>query len=372
MKGRENGMGSILQAAVEGIRPVSTHWRIKARNHLANLAIPPGSLGELLHLAEKLAGIQETLKPSVTRKAVVTMAGDHGVVEEGVSAFPQAVTLQMVANFVAGGAAINVLAEVAGARVVVVDMGVCADLDASCEGKVLSCKVGYGTRNMTKGPAMTREQAVMALERGLETAGQLVNQGLQLLATGDMGIGNTTPSSAILAAISGRPARDVTGRGTGITEDALENKIRVIERALQINGPNPKDAVDVLSKVGGFEIGGIAGLILGAAFHRIPVVVDGFISSAGALLAKTLAPASVDYMIAGHQSLEHGHESMLKELGLKPLLNLNLRLGEGTGAALAMNLVEAAAQVMSKMLTFEEAGVTRRPKGVGYDAVALS
>ena len=254
----------------------------------------------------------------------------------------------------------------------IMDLSVSADLDTSYEGKVLPCKVGYGTRNMTKGPAMTREQAVMALERGVESAGQLLNQGLELLATGDMGIGNTTPSSAILAAISGRPARDVTGRGTGITDDALENKIRVIERALQVNGPNPKDAVDVLSKVGGFEIGGIAGLILGAAFHRIPVVVDGFISSAGALLAKTLAPASVDYMIAGHQSLEHGHEFMLKELGLKPLLNLNLRLGEGTGAALAMNLVEAAAQVMSKMLTFEEAGVTRRPKGVEHDAVALS
>ncbi len=352
-------MPSILKTTLEQIQPVSTHWRVKARNHLANLAIPPGSLGELLDLAEKLAGIQETLKPSVTRKAVVTMAGDHGVVEEGVSAFPQAVTLQMVANFVAGGAAINVLAEVAGARVVVVDMGVCADLDASCEGKVLPCKVDYGTRNMTKGPAMTREQAVMALERGIRIAGKLVDQGVQLLATGDMGIGNTTPSSAILAAISGRPVRDVTGRGTGITDDALENKIRVIERALQVNGPNPEDALDVLSKVGGFEIGGIAGLILGAAFHRTPVVVDGFISSAGALLAKSLAPASLGHMIAGHRSLEYGHGVMLEELGLKPLLNLNLRLGEGTGAVLAMNMVESAAQVMGKVHTFEEAGVVR-------------
>ncbi len=365
-------MGTKLQAALEGIKPVSTQWRIKARNHLDNLAIPPGSLGELLDLAERLAGMKETLKPSVTRKAVVTMAGDHGVVEEGVSAFPREVTPQMVANFVAGGAAINVLAGVAGARVVVVDMGVATDLDPSFAEKVLPCKVDYGTRNMAKGPAMTREQAVKALETGIEIAGRLIEGGVELLATGDMGIGNTTPSSAILAAISGRPVRDVTGRGTGITDEGLENKIRVIEKALLVNRPNPGDAVDVLSKVGGFEIGGIAGLILGAARHKTPVVVDGFISSAGALLAKTLAPASLDYMISGHQSLEYGHRLMLEELGLKPLLNLNLRLGEGTGAALALNIVEAAAQVICKMLTFEEAGVVRASGEAEHDAVAVS
>jgi nicotinate-nucleotide--dimethylbenzimidazole phosphoribosyltransferase len=300
------------------------------------------------------------------------MAGDHGVVEEGVSAFPQEVTPQMVANFIAGGAAINVLAGVAGARVMVVDMGICSDLDPSYAEKMLFCKVGYGTRNMAKGPAMSREQAVKSLETGIEIAGRLIGEGVELLATGDMGIGNTTPSSAILAAISGCSVREVTGRGTGINDDGLENKIRVIEKALNINRPDPNDAVDVLAKVGGFEIGGIAGLILGAAYHKVPVIVDGFISSAGALLAKTLAPASLDYMISGHQSLEYGHRLMLEELGLKPLLNLNLRLGEGTGAVLAMNLVESAAQVIGKMLTFEDAGVCRKSSEAKHETVAVA
>ncbi|NLJ28504.1 MAG: nicotinate-nucleotide--dimethylbenzimidazole phosphoribosyltransferase [Deltaproteobacteria bacterium] len=353
-------MGSILQATLKEIKPVSADWRLKARKHLDNLAIPQGSLGDLLDLAEQLAAVKESLRPSVASKAVVTMAADHGVVEEGVSAFPREVTPQMVANFVAGGAAINVLAGVAGARVVVVDMGVGSDLDRSFEGKVLFRKVDYGTRNMAQGPAMSREQAVQSLESGIEIAGRLVREGVELLATGDMGIGNTTPSSAILAAFSGRPVREVTGRGTGIGDDALENKIRVIEKALSVNSPDPADPLDVLAKVGGFEIGGIAGLILEAARHKVPVLVDGFISSAGALLAKRLAPASLDYMIAAHQSLESGHRLMLEELGLKPLLNLNLRLGEGTGAALAMNIVESAAQVINKMLTFEDAGVSRK------------
>jgi nicotinate-nucleotide--dimethylbenzimidazole phosphoribosyltransferase len=358
-------MGSILQAVVDGIEPVSANWRLKARGYLDNLAIPPRSLGDLLDLAEQLAAIKKTLKPSVGRKTVVTMAGDHGVVNEGVSAFPQEVTVQMVANFVAGGAAINVLAGVAGARVMVVDMGIAADLDGSVREKVLSCKVDYGTRNMAQGPAMTREQAVQSLEAGIKIAGDLIEGGVELLATGDMGIGNTTPSSAILAALSGRSVREVTGRGTGVSDDGLEKKILTIQRALDINKPNPGDPVDVLAKVGGFEIGGIAGLILGAAYHGTPVVVDGFISSAGALLAKHLAPASLDYMISGHRSLEQGHRLMLEELGLQPLLNLNLRLGEGTGAALAMNIVESAAQVINKMLTFEDAGVSRKSKGAG-------
>lgn len=352
-------MGSILETAIERIVPVSADWRSKARKHLNNLAIPRGSLGELLNIAEQLAAINESLKPSVKNKAVVTMAADHGVVEEGVSAFRKEVTVQMVANFIAGGAAINVLAGVAGARVIVADVGIAADLDGPSAGKVLSCKIGYGTRNIAAGPAMSREQAVRALETGIEIAGGLIDEGVELLATGDMGIANTTPSSAILAAISGRPVREVTGRGTGICDEALDHKIRVIEKALSVNKPDPEDAIDVLAKVGGFEIGGIAGLILGAASRKKPVVVDGFISSAGALVAKKLVPASKDYMISGHQSLEYGHRIVLEELGLKPLLNLDLRLGEGTGAVLAMNIVESAAQVICRMLTFEDAGVCR-------------
>lgn len=349
-----------LDEIIGGIEPLSLAWRQQAREHLNRLAIPQGSLGELLNLAEQLAAIKQNLKPSVGNKTVVAMAGDHGVVAEGVSAFAQEVTPQMVANFVAGGAAINVLAEVAGARVVIVDMGVAADLTPLAgKGKILSYKIGSGTCNMACGPAMTRAQAELALKAGIEIVAKLAGEGVELLATGDMGIGNTTPSSAILAALSGLPAGEVAGRGTGISDDALQNKVRVIERALEINQPDPNDPVDVLAKVGGFEIGGIAGLILGAAYHRVPVVVDGFISSAGALLAKALAPNAADYMIAAHQSMEYGHRLMLKELGLKPLLNLNLRLGEGTGAALAMNIIEAAARVIGKMLTFEDAGVTK-------------
>jgi len=288
------------------------------------------------------------------------MAGDHGVVAEGVSTCPQEVTLQMVYNFVAGGAGINAIAGVARARVVVVDMGVAANLDALArQDKILSCKVDFGTRNMTKGPAMARKQAVQALEAGIGVAGKLVQEGVELLGTGDMGIGNTTPSSAVLAALTGLPASDVTGRGTGIDDETLERKIGIIARALEINKPNPGDPVDVLAKVGGFEIGGIAGVILGAAYFKVPVVVDGFISTTGALLAKRLAPQAVDYMIAAHRSMEFAHQRMLRELGLRPLLDLNMRLGEGTGAALAMNIVEAASRVINEMLTFEAARVAR-------------
>lgn len=349
-----------LQEVIKGIKPVSKDWRKRARERLNNLAIPIGSLGQLLDLAEQLAGIKETLQPSVKKRAIVTMAGDHGVVAEGVSTCPQEVTAQMVYNFVIGGAGINVLAEVAGARVVVVDMGVAQDFaDLVAAGKILSHKVDYGTQNMVKGPAMTREQAVQSLEAGIKVASCLVKEGYELLGTGDMGIGNTTPSSAIFAALTGLPVRETTGRGTGISEQVLEHKIEVIERALQVNKPDPADPLDVLSKVGGFEIGGIAGVILGAAYHKVPVVIDGFISTAGALLAQRLAPQSVDYMIAGHCSMEYPHQKMLKELGLTPVLNLKMRLGEGTGAALAMCIIEGAAAVMGKMLTFEECGVAR-------------
>ena len=240
-----------------------------------------------------------------------------------------------------------------------VDMGVAADLDELArQGKIVSRKIGRGTGNMARGPAMTREQAVQALEAGIGVVGQLVQEGAELLGTGDMGIGNTTPSSAMLAALAGLPAREVTGRGTGIDDETLERKINVIERALELNHPDPGDPVDVLAKVGGFEIGGIAGVILGAAYFKVPVVVDGFISTAGALLAKRLAPAAVDYMIAAHRSMEFAHGQMLRELGLRPLLDLDMRLGEGTGGALAMNIVEAAARVIGEMLTFEAAGVT--------------
>ncbi len=362
-----------LSNVVQGIRPVSQEWRSKAKDHIDNLTMPRGSLGEVLVVAERLAAIKETLKPSVRNKAIVTMAGDHGVVEEGVSAYPQEVTPQMVANFVAGGAAINVLASTVGARVIVVDMGVASDLsELARQGKILSCKVGYGTKNMCRGPAMTRDEAVQALEAGISVAVRLIEDGVEILGTGDMGIGNTTPSTAILAALSGMPVGEITGRGTGVDDAGLAKKVQAIKKALEVNRPDPKDGLDVLAKVGGFEIGGIAGLILGAAYCRVPVVVDGLISTAGALIAHALAPYAVDYMFAAHVSREPGHRHMLRRLGLRPILDLDLRLGEGTGAALAMPVIEGAARVIGEMATFEQAAVARSVKEQGISEASHS
>lgn len=346
-----------LEETIAGIKSLDTEAMRLAKERQDTLTKPRGSLGRLEELSIKVAGIQGNPLPEIKDKVVITMAGDHGVVEERVSAYPQEVTPQMVYNFLRGGAGINVLARHVGARVVVVDMGVAVDIDADEDG-FKNKKIARGTKNFTKGPAMTREEAIKSIEAGIEVVEEELDNGVDILATGDMGIGNTTPSSAIAAAITGRPASMVTGRGTGIGDDALRNKIRVIEKALEVNKPNPRDAVDVLSKVGGFEIGGLAGVILAGAANRIPVVLDGFISGAAALIAYTLAPKAVDYMIASHQSVEMGHKVMLEHLGLKPLLNLDLRLGEGTGAALGISLVEAGVKILREMATFAEAGVS--------------
>jgi nicotinate-nucleotide--dimethylbenzimidazole phosphoribosyltransferase len=303
-----------------------------------------------------------SITPPVKNKAVIVMAGDHGVVEEGVSKFPQEVTPQMVGNFINGGAGINALARQVGAKVVVVDMGVAVDISAMAEsGKMIDKKVASGTANMTKGPAMSREQAVAAIEAGIEVANGMAGK-IDLFGTGDMGIGNTTPSTAIVAALTDTPVAEVTGRGTGLDDEQLAHKISVIEKALEVNKPDPKDGLDVLSKVGGFEIGGLAGLVLGAAANRKPVLVDGFISTAGALIACSLAPACKDYIIASHRSVEQGHKIMHKHLGCEPLLDLNMRLGEGTGGALAMNVVEAACRVLTDVATFDEAMVSEADK----------
>jgi len=287
------------------------------------------------------------------------MAGDHGVVAEGVSKYPQEVTPQMVANFVAGGAGINALARQAGAAVAVVDMGVAADLgELASAGKIISRRVGPGTANMVRGPAMSREEALRAVEAGIGIARE-ASEGVDVFGTGDMGIGNTTPSSAIVAAFSGAPVAEVTGHGTGIDIEQFGRKVRVIEQSLQVNGPDPRDGLDVLAKVGGFEIGGIAGLVLGAAALKKPVVVDGFISTAGALIAHSLCPTAAQYMIAAHRSVEKGHRVALEILGKQPLIDLDLRLGEGTGAALAMNFLEAAVRVLTEVATFDEAMVSK-------------
>ena len=330
----------------------------QAGEHQAQLTKPAGSLGRLEELSIQLAGIQASTHPQAARKAVIVMAGDHGVVAEGVSAYPSEVTAQMVYNFLAGGAAINVLARQAGARVSVVDVGVAVDLTPSAN--LVQRKVAYGTHNMAIGPAMTKAEAEQAVQVGIDVVNAQYMLGLDLVATGEMGIGNTTPSSAITALYSGLPVSQVVGRGTGVDDAGLQRKIAVIERALAINHPDPSDALDVLSKVGGLEIAGLAGVVIGAASHRVAVVIDGFISTAAALIAVRMEPTVQPYIISAHQSVELGHQALLKLLNVSPLLDLNMRLGEGTGAVLAFHLVEAAARILNEMATFDSAGVSHK------------
>jgi nicotinate-nucleotide--dimethylbenzimidazole phosphoribosyltransferase len=346
-----------LQDAIKKIRPVDTSRTNEIQAQLDNLTKPQGSLGRLEELAKKYCLITGKNKPRIANKIIFTFAGDHGVAAEGVSAFPKEVTPQMVFNFLRGGAGVNVLAKHVGARVIVVDMGVDHDFEPA-DGLEIR-KIGRGTRNMTKGPAMTRDEAERSLLAGIELV-EKYRDGLDLLGTGDMGIGNTTPSSAIVSVITGAGPEKVTGRGTGIDDRSLQNKVAIIKKAIAVNDPDPKDAVDVLAKVGGFEIGGIAGLVLGAALYRIPVVVDGFISTAGALIAAELNPLVKGYIIAAHQSVEIGHRKMLEHLEQVPLLDLNLRLGEGTGAALGMSLVESGVKILAEMATFADAGVAEK------------
>lgn len=347
-----------LTRTIEMIKPLDKEALIKARARQDILTKPQGSLGRLEELSVQLAGIQGKPVPQIKNKAIMVMAGDHGVVAEKVGNWPQEVTAQMVYNFLGGGAGINVIARQAGARVIVVDMGVATELTSSPQ--LISRKIDFGTRNMALGPAMTAEQAVKSIETGIELVSAEVTKGLDILGTGDMGIGNTTASSAIFAAITGRPVAEITGRGTGLTDEQLAHKVSVINRALEVNQPDPAQPLDVLAKVGGFEIGGLAGVMLAAASNRIPVVIDGFISGAAALIATTLCPALKDYLIAAHLSTEAGHRLLLEHLGLKPLLNLDMRLGEGTGAALGIFLAEAAARVLTEMATFAEVGVSEK------------
>lgn len=340
------------------IPPLDDTAMAAAMQRQNRLTKPPGSLGRLESLAVHLAGITAQPRPRLRHKAVLVMAGDHGVAAEGVSAYPQEVTGQMVRNFLAGGAAINVLARHVGARVVVVDMGVVADLPP--HPALVSCRVAPGTANIARGPAMSRQQAEQAVAAGMAVVEAELARGLDILATGEMGIANTTPSAAIIAAITGWPPAQVAGRGTGVDDAGLRRKVAAVEAALQVNRPDPTDGLDLLAKVGGFEIAGLAGAILAAASRRVPVVIDGFIATAAALAAVALAPAVKDYLIASHISQEAGHRLALAWLGLTPLLDLQMRLGEGTGAVLAMSLAEAACKLLDEMATFDEAGVSDR------------
>lgn len=356
-----------LNKILSSISSVNGKFIEQAQKRLDNLTKPQGSLGRLEEFARQLVSITENPMPVLDKKVVFTFAGDHGVADEGVSAFPKAVTQQMVINFLNGGAGINVLSRHAGADIVVVDIGVDGDFinppsppfdKGGRGGFFISQKVIRGAKNIHKGAAMTRDEALKCIYVGIELANKYAKQGYRIFGTGDMGIANTTPSSAIAAVITGRTVEEVTGRGTGINDATWKHKVQIIKDAIALNKPNPSDAIDVLAKVGGAEIGGIAGLILGAAVNKVPVVVDGFISTAGALIAYSIEPKTKDYMFAAHMSQEVGHKAMLEKMGLRPILDLDLRLGEGTGAALAMFVIEAGIKIYKEMATFGEAGVS--------------
>lgn len=349
------------------ITPVDISKIKRAQERLDALTKPRGSLGKLEEIAKLIAGITGKENPVLEKKIIFTFAADHGVVKEGISAFPQAVTEQMVYNFLSGGAGINVLARHTGARVVVADLGVASGLKP--DRRLIIKKINYGTKNMAEGPAMTRDEALRSVEAGIEifeeeffrSSGiptEAGKHGVDIAGIGEMGIGNTTAASAITASFTRMPLAQLTGRGTGLNDKALENKIRVIEKALAVNKPDAKDPVDVLAKVGGFEIGGLAGVILAACARRVPVVIDGFISASAALIAYCLEPKTKEYMIASHASVERGHIFALNHIGLKPVFDLELRLGEGTGAALAMGIIEASLKIMTEMATFKSAQVS--------------
>jgi nicotinate-nucleotide--dimethylbenzimidazole phosphoribosyltransferase len=339
----------------EAIRAPDAGAGAAARRHLDSLTKPPGSLGRLEELAERLAIITGRA-PTVVRPVIFTFAADHGVAAEGVSAYPQVVTAQMVENFLRGGAAVNVLARDAGARVIVADFGVVHPVSPSPE--LVYARIAAGTDNIARGAAMTRAQAEEAIVRGASLADAAIDAGADLVATGEMGIGNTTAASAITAAITGAPAGTVTGRGTGVDDATWRHKVDVVSRALAVNRPDPRDGLDVLARVGGFEIGGLAGVILAAAARRVPVAIDGFISGAAALIAVTIADDARHVLFASHRSAEPGHTVALAHLGLAPYLDLGMRLGEGTGAALFVHLARASARIYAEMATFKSAGVS--------------
>lgn len=347
-----------FQETLQKISPINGEVMEKTQERLDDLTKPLGSLGVMECIAKKFAGITNTVKPGLPKKTCIIMAGDHGVVAEGVSAYPSEVTPQMVMNFISGGAAMNVLSRHVGAELIIVDIGVASDLpDMSV---LIKKKVAYGTDNMCKGPAMSREQAVKAIENGIEVAEDCFSKGTGLIGIGEMGIGNTTPSTAIISLYSQKEVEDVVGRGTGVDDERLKIKTNAIKRAIEMNKPDIADPIDVLSKVGGYEIAGLVGVILACGANRVPVVIDGFISGAAAVIAAVLKNEVKDYLIASHLSEEPGHKAMLDYLGLKPMLHMNMRLGEGTGAALAMDIIDASLKILNEMATFSEAGVSEK------------
>jgi len=351
-------LSDILSKTIANIRPLDVKSMAAAKARQDTLTKPTGSLGRLEELSIRIAGMQGKSLPQIKQKAVIVMAADHGVAARGTSAYPQEVTAEMVLNFLHGGAGINVISRQVGARVVIVDMGVAKKLESNPE--LISRRIAAGTQDMSKGPAMTVAQATRSVEAGIEIVVTEIKKGLDIVATGDMGIGNTTASAAICAVVTGKTAAEVTGRGTGLDDQQLQQKIMIIDEAITLNKPDSSKPLEVLAKVGGFEIGGLAGVMLGAASHRVPIIIDGFISGAAALIAAGLCPQCKDYMIAGHCSVEPGHKIILQHLDLKPLLDLEMRLGEGTGATLAMSFAETSARILAEMATFAEAGVAEK------------
>lgn len=349
---------SNLEQTLQQIKPLDENVMKKTQARLDDLTKPPGSLGVLEDIAKQIAGITGHIVPELPKKAAILMAGDHGIVKEGVAPFPQEVTPQMILNFVNGGAAMSVLTRHENAKLYVVDVGVASDLPDVPS--IIKRKVAYGTKNMAEGPAMTEEEAVKAIEVGIEIAEGAIDDGAGIIAIGEMGIGNTSPSTAIIATYSKLPIKDVVGRGTGVDDDRLKIKIAAIEKALEVNQPNPAKPLEVLAKVGGLEIAGLAGVILACAANRVPVIIDGFISGAAAVIAGEISPLAKKYMLGSHLSEEPGHKIMLDFIGIKPMLMMNMRLGEGTGAALAMNLVDASLKILKEMATFSEAGISSK------------
>lgn len=345
----------LFERTITGIRPAFEDSRSQAAERLDKLAKPIGSLGKLEDLAVKISGMTGKQNNSFEKKVTIVMSADNGVVEEGVSSCPQVVTTIQTVNFMKGVTGICVLSKHAGADIRVVDIGIASDVEYP---GLINRKIRKGTSNMAKGPAMSREEAIKAIETGIEMVTQLVNEGYSLFGTGEMGIGNTSTSSAVAMALLGCSAEDTVGKGAGLTEEGYNLKKSVIEKAIAINKPDPNDPIDVLSKVGGFDIAGMAGCFLGAAYHRVPIVVDGFISSAAALIACKINPLVKDFIIPSHCSEEPGYKHVMKEIGLKPMLDLNMRLGEGTGCPLAFNIIEAAEAIISEMATLEEAMIT--------------
>jgi len=363
----------LLDRVLDAVSPLDTAAMAEAAAGLDRLTKPPGSLGQLETVIIELAGITGRRDATVDQRVIVIAAADHGVTRQGVSAYPTDVTRQMVANFVAGGAAINVLGGWAGVRLVVVDAGVASAIaDGASEpllgGRLVRARIRGGTDDMTEGPAMTRAEALRAVAAGIDLAGSLEADGTDILGIGEMGIGNTTAASAITAVLTGEPPSRVTGRGTGIDDATHRRKVEAVERAIDVNRPDPRDPIGVLASVGGFEIALLVGLIVKAAEARIPVVLDGFITGAAALVAATLGPAIAPRLIAAHRSIEPGHGVILAHLDRRPLLDLDLRLGEGTGAALAMGLIAAAVRLRDEMATFESAAISGPTIGADLQA----